>query len=210
MYDVIFNVALHSFYNGIAKESYNEFREVSKTYDEITNGGKSWDFGSHTKEENQVYQRTNHGMQKHCIISTVFFVMAIESLINEYGSVYLGEDQFKDKEKLGIMDKITEFYFEVKGSKFPRDKQLYQKINDLVSVRNNLVHSKPITIDSRMMMKNTKEADEQFWGYINSMFGNNKSKLSKQKHMYEVLKQSYSTYEDLRDFLKGVDTRIKS
>ncbi|WP_243354859.1 hypothetical protein [Bacillus litorisediminis] len=202
MYDVNYNAALHSFYNGIAKENYNEFSKLSRTYDEITNGGKSWDLLSHTKEENDVYLRINHGMQKHCIISIVFIVMAIESLINEFGFVYLGEERFNDKENFTIMDKITEFYFEVTGAKFPKDKQLYQHIKDLVSVRNNLIHSKPITFDSTMMMQNTKEAEEEFWGNINSMLGNNKRKISKQKYMYEVLKQSYRAYEDLREFLK--------
>ncbi|MEQ6378247.1 HEPN domain-containing protein [Bacillaceae bacterium S4-13-58] len=198
---MIFYSNVHAFYNGIAQENYNNFKILSKRFSELTNGGLAWDFGNHTQKENETYQNTHHEMQKQCIISIVFLVMAIESLINDYGFVHLGEKRFNELDRNSIKDKIKDFYFEVTGGNFPTDKVLFQQINDLVSIRNNLVHSKTLSIDLNLMMQDTKEADEAFFSYINSIFGNSKEKKSKQKHMYEVLDSAHGAYEDLMVFL---------
>jgi hypothetical protein len=195
------HTAMHDLFNIIASEHYNKYKESSQQYNELTNNNHQWEFDKHTSEENKQYFSLSKDKEKNAIISVVFIVMSIEGLINEYGFYYLGEERFNEQDKKGILDKIVDFYFEVTKIKFPKDKQLYQNIKDVVDLRNTLVHSKSVEIDLQILMRNDEEADRQFQSYLNSMIGNKKNKESKQKFLYEIINNSFNVYSVLMTFL---------
>jgi hypothetical protein len=196
------HTAMHSLFNIIAIEHYNKYKHSLQQYNELTNNNEQWDFDKHSNEETVKYISLFREKEKNAIISVVFIVMSIEGLINEYGFYHLGENQFNEQDSKRILEKIADFYIEVTKIKFPKDKLLYQKIQDVVALRNTLVHSKPIGIDWKILMRNDEEAEKQYYSYINSMIGNKKSKAAKQKFLFEILDKSYNVYSELKTFLQ--------
>lgn len=195
-------ITMHSLFNSIAMEHSNKFFIALKQYQELTNNNLQWDILDHSSEENKRYFNLFSEKQKSGIISVVFLVMAIEGLINDYGFSHLGDHRFKELEKQSIIDKIVNIFAEVTGKQFPKDKKIYQNLNELISVRNTLVHSKSVEINMETMMRNDEEAEKQFNSYINSMLGNKRNKESKQKLSDEVLGNTYNAYNELKNFLE--------
>ncbi|MDF2039858.1 hypothetical protein P2R12_23230 [Cytobacillus oceanisediminis] len=196
------HTALHGLFNHIAMEHYQKYTECLHQYNELTDNNEQWDILSKKLEQNQLYFELFKEKEKHSIIAVVFLVMSVEGLINEYGFMFLGEKKFNELDKGTVIDKIVNLYFEVTGEKFPKDKQLYQNLYDLVAVRNTLVHSKSIELDIKALMGNGAEADKQFHTYINSMLGNKRNKETKQRNMAEILRSSVNVYSELMTLLK--------
>lgn len=195
------HTALHGFFNMIAKEHYNRYSDCLNQYNDLTKNNKQWDVLSNTTEQNSLYFNLYREKQKHSIISVVFLVMSVEGLINEFGFRFLGEQKFNELDKGNFIEKIVIIYYEVTGKQFPKEKQLYQNLTELNSVRNTLVHSKSIEFDVNALMRNDEEGDKVFLSYINSMLGNSKSKFTKQKSINEVLKRSHNIYHEFISFL---------
>lgn len=191
------HTALHEFFNLIAQEHYTKYTDCLNQYNELTNNNEQWDILSKTSEQNQLYFSLFSEKHKSAIISVVFLVMSVEGLINEYGFRFLGEQKFKELDKGNFIDKIVNIYNEVTGRQFPKGTQLYQNLNDLISVRNTLVHSKSIEINVEDLMRNDEESEKKYLAYINSMIGNSKAKQTKQKLIDEVLIKSSNVYKDL-------------
>jgi hypothetical protein len=202
------HTALHGFFNMIAQEHYNKFTESLNQYNELTNNNEQWDILSKTTEQNQLYFSLFREKQKHAIISVVFLVMSVEGLIHEYGFSSLGEHKINELDQGKFIDKIINIYTEVTGQQFPKDNQLYQNLNDLISVRNTLVHSKSIEINVEELMGNDKESEEKYLAYINSVLGNSKTKYTKQKLLDEVLRKSHNVYNDLYSFFSNQNKNI--
>jgi len=195
------HIAIHGLLHTIAKEHYNKYVKALDEYNALSNNNAQWDLLSHTAQENDMYVSLFREKTKFAIISVVFLVMSLEGLINEYGFVYLGQDRFMELERKGIGEKITTFYEDVTGNKFPTDRVLYQNINDLVLVRNTLVHSKSIEIDVKALMGTDEESERVFLSYFNAMIGNSKERPSRQKNVEIVLEKSHSVYVDLMKYL---------
>lgn len=196
------HTALHGLLHTIATEHYEKYRSTFKEYNLLTNNNEQWDLDSHTIQENELYFSLFRDKTKYAIIAVVFLVMSVEGLINEYGLVYLGQGRFMELEIKGISEKIITFFIEVTGNKFPTDRNLYQNINELVSVRNTLVHSKSIEIVVNVLMRNDDEAERIYLGYINSMMGNSKEKSSKQKGIERILETTHKVYLELTEYLQ--------
>ncbi|PWW20219.1 hypothetical protein DFO73_11633 [Cytobacillus oceanisediminis] len=196
------HIALHTFYFQIAMEHYQKYMECLNQYNELTDNNAQWDIFSKDPEQNQSYFGLFRDKEKNAIITVVFLVMSVESLINEYGFCFLGEKKFNEFDKGNVIDKVVNIYFEATGKQFPKDKQLYQSLYDLITVRNTLVHSKSIEVDIETLMGNDIEADKQFLANINSMLGNKRNKETKQKFLDEILTSSVNVYSELITFLK--------
>lgn len=196
------HTAMHGLFNIISMEHYNKYKQSSQQYNELTINNGQWDFDKHTSEETKLYFSLHSKKENNAIISVVFIVMSIESLINEYGFYHLGEERFNEHDRKEILDKIVDFYYDVTKIKFPKEKQLYQNIQDVVALRNTLVHSKSVDIDWQILMRSDEEAERQFYSYLNSMIGNKKNKVSKQKFLYDILNNSFNVYLDLKTFLQ--------
>lgn len=196
------HTALHGLLHSIAKENYEKFVNTSQEYNSLSKNNEQWDLGAYTAQENAMYFTLFREKTKQAIIAVVFLVMAVEGLINEYGLVYLGKDRFMELERKGIAEKIITTFSEVTGKSFPTDRSLYQHINELVSIRNTLVHSKSIEIDISALMRSDVESEKIFLEYINSMIGNSKAKSSKQRNIEGVLEKSHKVYLELLKYLR--------
>jgi hypothetical protein len=196
------HTALHGFFTNIAKEHFQKYTECLNQYNELTNNNEQWDILSKTTEENQLYFGLYREKQKNAFISVVFLVMSIEGLINEFGFNFLGEEKFNELDKGSIVEKIINIYKEVTGQQFPKDTQLYQNINDLISVRNTLIHSKSSEVNIDELMGNDEKSEKKYLSNINAMIGNSKNKYTKQKFIDEVLIKSVYVYDDLLSILR--------
>lgn len=201
------HTAFHGLLHSIAKENYEKYVNTAQEYNLLSNNNKQWDLGAQTAQENAMYFTLFREKTKQAVIAVVFLVMSVEGLINEYGYVHLGKDRFMELERKVIGEKIVTFFFEVTGRTFPTDRSLYQRINELVSIRNTLVHSKSIEIDVGVLMRNDIESEEIFLGYINSMIGNSKAKPSRQKNIEGVLEKSHTVYIELLEYLRENTTQ---
>lgn len=192
---------MHGFFNHIALEHFQKYTEYLKQYNELTSNKEQWDILSKTLEQNELYFTLFREKQKNAIISIVFLGMSVEGLINEYGFRNLGELKFNELDKGSFIDKIINIYNEVTGQQFPKGTQLYQNLNDLISVRNTLVHSKSIELNVEELMCSDEESEKKFLAYLNAMIGNSKAKPTKQKIIDEVLIKSHNVYKDLLSVL---------
>lgn len=185
---------MQEFYDKIAKEYYDKYKEVNESYSRLTNDNKSWDILSHKQEENDEYFLLYREKQKDCIISIIFEAFAVESLINWYGVKGLGAKQYKSHyEKLSIIDKYVIVPRVVTGKEFPKHKQAFKKLKELNSTRNNLVHSKAQEIDL---------LDGDLQGFINSMssmIGNGKDSI------FNIIDKVINTYDELHKTLMEME-----
>lgn len=193
-------ISKHELLHQIAQENYKNHIKYSKLYNDLTNNNEQWDILAKTKEKNGLYFRYFKEMDKSAIIAVVFLVISVEGLINEYGLKFLGEKRFSqlEKEKLCTLQKMKKIYNLVTENSFPTDRQLYQNIKELISVRNTFVHSKSMEIDYQILFRNDPEAQKEFSRYLNFMMGNRKEKESRQKLIFEVLNNSITVYDELK------------
>jgi hypothetical protein len=185
---------LHEYYNSIALEHYSEYVVSNKLYKELTNNNQSWDFLLHSSEENARYYQLCIEKQRKAIISIVFEAFAVESFINCYGTERLGKKLFDEKyQMLGVTDKYIIISREVTGKDFPKGINAFRMLKELVSVRNNLVHSKCVEIDM------FNEDLQEFYDLNLSLLGNGMDSLfniiDRVIYTYKVLKQTISELE---------------
>lgn len=73
----------------------------------------------------------------------IFAAMSMESFINDYATVNLGDSYFKSTiDKLNTVSKYLIAIQMITHKEFPKDSQAYEKLKFLFQIRNKLVHSK--------------------------------------------------------------------
>jgi hypothetical protein len=100
---------------------------------------------SQAKNTKSVDEHVKYIMQgrQYAIVAIVFSAFTLEAYINNYAARKRSNAFFKGHlDGLDFVSKwvvITEFFT---GKQFPKDKQCYQRLEDLKKLRNELVHSK--------------------------------------------------------------------
>lgn len=82
--------------------------------------------------------------REYAIVAIIFSALTLESYINEYAARKKGVTYFnKHLEKIDFLNKWIVIPELCTGKSFPKNKQCYENLDKLKTMRNNLVHSKP-------------------------------------------------------------------
>lgn len=124
------------------------------------------------------------------ITAIVFEAMAVEAYINFIGEMKLGKSYFKEHiDELSTLNKIVVIPHLVAGKKFPKDINLYGKLQELFSMRNKLVHTKVLHID----LYEHENPFEKGLGYV---------KKGKFKSIVDVAENVIGSYFEFKRFLE--------
>lgn len=167
------------------------FEEYSILKEEINlhnNGISSWDYLSHSQEENQKYDQTSHIARRNSIAAIVFQALAIESYLNLYGTYNLGDRFDRAFESKPTLVKLSLLCKEVTKKDFPKG-DLYNNIGLLFKKRNSLVHYKAHSIDLKT------SSDSEFEDYIYKHVAYAFSDIEKYIGLYDKLKKELKELE---------------
>jgi hypothetical protein len=186
---------LHTKFNEIDEKNYSLYLENQKKLSQLLGNNNIWDMMNYSIEDNKLIAECHKDIQDYGYISLIFRHISIEGFINDIGIRYLNREEFNESiEKMSFLEKIATVYEKVSNKKFPKGDKIYSKLSDLNSIRNNLVHMKSGEIKQDSLM-NLDEED--FHSLINSMMGNNKNKVTKQKFYLNVLEETVGLYDEL-------------
>ena len=196
MKDLVFQ--LHTRFNYIDLKYCHLCMDNKQKLMDLCGKETGWDILSHSESENKTFFDLNSLIQEYGYISIVFRHISIEGFINDIAIRYIDKDKFDvESDKTRFVDKIEKVYNLVSNKPFPRDKTIYQNLQDLNSVRNTLVHMKSGKICLDDLFDSTVKVNDKFNSLINQIIGNKKSKVSKQKDYLKVVEETKSLYDDL-------------
>ena len=149
-------------------------------------------------------------MEQAAICAVIFQALAVESYVNLFGSVVLGDDVFRcryesetdKKHRASTIDKIKNICNIELGNPYPTSGEHFRTLKGLLDKRNKLVHpkSKPHTIENRPY--NYKKPEDSCSDYVqafNEEIG----------FIYNSLEAEMLVYDDLKKNLarcnKGVE-----
>lgn len=126
--------------------------------------------------------RSNSGIK-----TIVFAAMALESLINDYGAIHLGDSFFKKHvDKLDSPSKLIVAIKMVTSKTFPKGGQAYENLEFLFKIRNKLVHSKSKAVPFKNGEVDAEALDKMLPDY----FSNWKETVNKCFKTIEVLSKT--------------------
>jgi hypothetical protein len=169
---------VHSSYmtfQGIAKRSYNRYKELDAKLMELAGKMTEEDIAKVDKYtfSDEDYERTDS-----MYTAIIFEAMAVEAYINWFGSVFLGYDSFQHFERVKTEDKILGVLKIVTGVDFI-DNEAYKKVCYLFRIRNRLMHYKsikmPETINEdrmdKFILKCYGDGDKTYEEIVHDVYG---------------------------------------
>lgn len=131
-------------YNGMSQAFYAQYQEATAYLKSLK--CKSWDFLSHTTEENDSYNEAN-SMRLHSAVAAVTFqALAIEAFVNLYGAQKVGDNVFYEKydhKGATTLGKLKGICKDVLSKNYPTNGKAYSRLVSLMDKRNDIVHTKP-------------------------------------------------------------------
>lgn len=183
--------------NQFSKEFYQEYVLLRDEVNALNNQKISWDYLSHRPEENQKFDDYSYRARRNAIASVVFQALAVESLINLYGTYKLGDKFNKEFERKPTLKKLCLLCKEITQKEFPIKDSLYAGLEDLFNKRNDLVHYKAHSIDSR------ESSDEEFEEFMGKSVAYVFSDIEKNVGLYDSLKNKLQELEGIDyDFIQ--------
>lgn len=131
-----FNVYRRIAINGM--ESYLECEEKKKICNSICMGDDGIQFG----------YELNTKMYEFAVQAIIFSALSLEAFANDFLVMNLGKSEFELLDKLDIKAKILIGTKMITKKSFSKEKDAYQKMLNLIRLRNKLVHAKSINTDS--------------------------------------------------------------
>jgi hypothetical protein len=137
-----------SFYADIARESYAEASElisIIKSFDDQLKVEKDEVERTRLHFESMPHEQK---LAKLSINVVVYASMALEAYIYDYASRELGKRFVENHiDRLNIQSKYIVATQLITQSKFPKEQEVYRRLDQMVKFRNKLVHSKSIQFD---------------------------------------------------------------
>ena len=164
---------------------------------------KSFYFQYHQYQENAKSgdSSASMAMEQAAICAVIFQALAVESYVNLFGSVVLGDDVFRcryeseidKKHRASTIDKIKNICNIELGNPYPTSGEHFRILKGLIDKRNKLVHpkSKPHTIENRPF--NYKKPEESRSDYVqafNEEIGFIYNNLESEMFVYDDLKKN--------------------
>lgn len=181
-------LSMHETYASIALSSYKQYLDIEKQKVKLKEEYDALDKSNYEgKREMERTAYENKTQQRNLsYIAVLFECFAIESFINDYSFKLLSSSMCEHLDRLDIISKIVVSYRLIKKEEFPVDKNVYRRLKDLVSLRNNLVHSKSVVI----------KANDRFADKLPHLYGN------KKKMIDDLIGQVIGTYQELREIME--------
>lgn len=156
-----------SFYRDIAMENYYQVNELNaqliplKTQREFT---KSSDESSVLEYQIMKFERM---MEMHATTTIIFSAMALEAFIYDYAAINLTDSFAKDHvDKIDFSSKWIVVPQLVTGNPFPKERQGFQQLKELIKLRNDLIHYKSTKVTSaRLEQLASQETDLLAFAY---------------------------------------------
>jgi hypothetical protein len=166
MMDKLLVTSLYDYYHTLALEHYQKYCVANDEYNKVCNNNQSFDYWSHSKEEQHIYISSWREKQKNCIISVVFEAMAVEAFINYIIVKTYSVDVF-EKEYIykSIWQKYKIIIKNNTGKEFEDYKIEYNMFSKLITIRNTMVHSKSEVFDIYTIDQ------QEFLNRMSGMFG---------------------------------------
>ena len=157
---------------------------------------------------------TSIAMEQAAVCAVIFQALAVESYVNLFGSVTLGDENFRcnyesktdSKHRYNTIEKIKHICKDEFSNPYPTDGKHFEVLKGLFSKRDRLVHqkSKPYNIEKRPL--NYDNMAEQYDDYLHAY----EAEIG---FIYERLEDEMKVYEELRENLtrcSGREEVIKS
>ena len=153
-------------------------------------------------------------MEQDAICAVIFQALAVESYVNLFGSVTLGDENFRcnyesktdSKHRYNTIEKIKHICKDEFNNPYPTDGKHFEVLKGLFSKRDRLVHqkSKPYNIEKRPL--DYDNMAEQYDDYLHAY----EAEIG---FIYERLEDEMKVYEELKENLtrcSGREEVIKS
>ena len=130
-------------YNEISLSFYERFKVSDNEINLLTDGNKTFDVLSHTKEEVAKYNSLYKDMNEFLYCSIIFQAFAIEAYVNFIGVNKLDEKEFFEKhERKNTIAKLRLILNRAYNQNLDIRKEILTDINKLFDFRDHLVHFK--------------------------------------------------------------------
>jgi len=135
-------------YNYLSQNFYRQYKDAKEYL--LSLNTETWDYLSHTPEENQHYNDANSMLLNSAIAAVVFQALSIEAFINLYGAQKIGEEKYYgnfEKKGATTIDKIKQVCLEVSKQNYPTATRAYEHLRSLLKKRDRIVHTKPRSLN---------------------------------------------------------------
>lgn len=143
-------------YRRTSKRNYRKYHVILKKIDELYDDPNKYLLGKDFDEISSELFDQRFTCQTTAI---VFQAMAVEAFINEYIYKRLGKSYFESIDKLSPLDKILIACKMITGKDFPKDRQAYALLKQIIKLRNDLVHFKAKEIDIGEHIKTIEDTE---------------------------------------------------
>ena len=157
----------HHIYFGICKEQIQRYEEAHSKLQTLEEEKSNSEYKSDQWWE---YEKNIHELKtqrdRSGLVVIVFAAMCLEALIYDYGVRQISKsyfdnylDDLRHVQKWVVVPKI------ITGESIDKDGQAFEKLSDLVTIRNNLIHNKSTELpihDKEESTKWTQEQEEEF------------------------------------------------
>lgn len=174
MEDII-SINLINTYRRITSLNYKKFCETEKKLTDLERP-ESWVMG---KDKERFQDALWLKRYEFSVITIIFSVLSVEAFCNDYIVTTLGKDYMEQLDKLDIKNKLLLGIRLSTGKEFPKDKEAYCQLTNLVSLRNKLVHAKTKITTVKELIEKSKIDDY----YVNI----DKNLVVKATQIYELL-----------------------
>lgn len=131
-------------YRRMAYMSYREYCKYTDKVNDLRNDPSSWVMG----KDKERFENALWSKQHEFAVSVVIFsAFSIEALCNDYISRRLGFSYNDYLDKLDVKSKLLLGVKLATGREFPKERQAYNVLHNLITVRNKIAHSKSIKIN---------------------------------------------------------------
>jgi len=135
--------SLHERYIKMSSDFFEAYTITKEELKVFTDGRDSYDL-----RELKDLEIISVKMRENALSCTLFQALAFESMMNYLGVRVIGASKFKEHyERLTPLNKLIVLYRIETGKDFPKDNELYKNIKSLISLRNELTHSKSKNFD---------------------------------------------------------------
>lgn len=174
-------------YNYLSQNFYGQYKDAKEYL--LSLDTETWDYLSHTPEENQHYNDANSMLLNSALAAVVFQALSIEAFINLYGAQKIGEEKYYgnfEKKGATTIDKIKQVCLEVTKQKYPTNTRAYEYLRSLLKKRDQIVHTKPRSLNFSCIGDSTNNITD-FFEQTDFVYAD----IDKEMQSYENLKKTF-------------------
>jgi hypothetical protein len=145
-------------YLEIAVESCLQYLKDREEYDRIVDEGGEWYEGTLVYNRMTDYIEYGHKLRKGTIKSLIFLSIFLESYINDLSGLVLGDRYSREHlDKLDLISKWIIIPRLITGTEIDKSKSFYEKLKELIKLRNMFVHHKSSDANNYLKTLNTQD-----------------------------------------------------